>query len=133
MSIDAIGKMKAALPIRIFHGASEDLTPIAQCRDYVVRLRTAGKDAAIYEYPGAYHSFDYAALPPHQPLAGIINWSKCSFVERDGAIVDAATEESAGIGSRCVGWTGTVGHHLDAHRKATDDLGEFFRALFRLS
>jgi dienelactone hydrolase len=46
-------------PIRLFHGIADDLTPIEPCRQYVERLKKAGVDVALAEYPGAYHAYDF--------------------------------------------------------------------------
>jgi dienelactone hydrolase len=48
----------SAAPIRQFHGAADDYTPVAPYRAYFERLRAAGRDALLAEYPSAYHSFD---------------------------------------------------------------------------
>ena len=53
-------------PIRIFHGAADDATVIDRCREYVARLRDAGKDVALFEYAGAKHWFDNADLAGRQ-------------------------------------------------------------------
>ena len=45
-------------PIRIFHGAPDDQNPVARCKAYVERLRSAGHDVQLTEYPNAQHSFD---------------------------------------------------------------------------
>src|SRR5436190_9732346 len=45
-------------PIRIFHGVPDDYNPIATCKSYVERLRTAGRDVTLTEYPNAAHAFD---------------------------------------------------------------------------
>ena len=45
-------------PIRIHHGAADDYVPVAPCRAYVERLRKAGKDVTLIEYPDAHHAFD---------------------------------------------------------------------------
>ena len=45
-------------PIRVFHGTADDANPISASREYVERLRRAGADARLFEYPGAHHSFD---------------------------------------------------------------------------
>jgi dienelactone hydrolase len=54
----------SGVPIRIFHGTADERGPIGPCRAYVERLRRAGKDAALLEYPGAPHSFDAPGAPP---------------------------------------------------------------------
>jgi dienelactone hydrolase len=49
-------------PIREFHGAADDYAPVAPCRAYFERLKRAGKDVVLTEYPGVHHVFDYAML-----------------------------------------------------------------------
>jgi dienelactone hydrolase len=45
-------------PIRLFHGIADDWVSIEPCRRYVARLKAAGADAVLTEYPGAYHAYD---------------------------------------------------------------------------
>ena len=45
-------------PIRIFGGTQDDYNPIALCKAYVERLKPAGRDAQLTEYPTASHAFD---------------------------------------------------------------------------
>ncbi len=45
-------------PIRIFGGAPDDYNPIELCKAYVTRLKAAGHDVELTEYPNAPHSFD---------------------------------------------------------------------------
>ena len=45
-------------PIRLFHGTADDWVSIEPCRDYVTRLRSAGADVVLTEFPGAAHSYD---------------------------------------------------------------------------
>ena len=47
-------------PIRIFHGKADEVTIISRCREYIAKLRNAGKDAGLFEYAGAKHWFDNA-------------------------------------------------------------------------
>ena len=44
-------------PIRIFHGAPDDYNPVASCKAYVARLKEAGRDVALTEYPDSPHGF----------------------------------------------------------------------------
>jgi dienelactone hydrolase len=45
-------------PIRLFHGTADDYVAIGPCRAYVGRLKSAGVDITLTEYPGAHHSYD---------------------------------------------------------------------------
>jgi dienelactone hydrolase len=118
-------------PIRIFHGSADDWTPVAPCRDYVARLRGMGKDIALFEYEGARHSFVYPYVNPVNEITAI-SFAKCSFVERDGYIVDRATGSMAGYRSPCVTQSATVGRDSEARRRAIEDVETFLAALFQM-
>jgi dienelactone hydrolase len=45
-------------PIRQFHGIADDWVTVAPCRPYFERLRAAGRDVKLTEYPDAHHSYD---------------------------------------------------------------------------
>jgi dienelactone hydrolase len=68
-------------PIRIFHGEADNQSLFALCRDYVERLRKAGKNVAIIGYPGAHHSFDNPQVGPLKTDKTTRNFSQCSFDE----------------------------------------------------
>ena len=119
-------------PIRIFHGAADDATIIGRCKEYAARLRNAGSDVVLFEYAGAKHWFDNADLANRQTATGAINFSNCTFLERDNRIIDATTGELAGIKSPCVVSEGSFGYHPDARRQASTDVQNFLRGLFQL-
>lgn len=58
----------AGKPIRLFHGQADDYVSIQACRDYVERLKKAGADVAIEEYPGANHAYDATFLKDKGPV-----------------------------------------------------------------
>jgi dienelactone hydrolase len=76
-------------PIRLFHGVADDYVPVGPCRSYVQRLRKAGKDVQLTEYPGADHLFDNPnfATPMHVPEAQTMRrWvNSRSIGDRSGA------------------------------------------------
>jgi hypothetical protein len=45
-------------PIQLFHGIADDWVAIGPCRDYIARLKSAGADASLTEYPDATHAYD---------------------------------------------------------------------------
>lgn len=118
-------------PIRIFHGAADDWTPIGQCKDYVARLREAGRDAALFEYAGARHAFDDPETPP-LTLATALSPGRCAFVERDGAIVDSTTSREATIDAPCVTRGVSIGYSAEARRQALRDVEAVLREVFQL-
>ena len=48
----------AAAPVRQFHGQADDWVAVGPCRPYFERLRAAGRDVKLTEYPDAHHSYD---------------------------------------------------------------------------
>jgi dienelactone hydrolase len=117
--------------VRIFHGAADDWTPIAPCREYVKRLRNGGKDVAMFEYPGAGHGFDNRLSAEHQALPGVANLSHCIFMERRGRVVDQ-NGRPAGFDSACVMRKASIGYSQHAHQQAITDVHNFLAMLFRL-
>ncbi len=77
-------------PIRLFHGVLDDYVPIGPCRDYISRLKRAGADATLTEYPGAYHAFDNVARKndrePFQ-LVDATTTRNCQLVEGDNGVI----------------------------------------------
>ncbi|MCA9971663.1 MAG: hypothetical protein KC425_15670, partial [Anaerolineales bacterium] len=74
-------------PIRIFHGAAADWTPIGPCQAYVDRLQAAGLHAVLFACPGAHHGFDNPGTAEQQ-LPTALSPRRCTSVEQDGQIVD---------------------------------------------
>jgi dienelactone hydrolase len=120
-------------PIRIFHGVADDWTPIEPCRRHVERVRRAGKDAVLYEYPDAHHSFDSPRLAAVQSWAQAISPRNCAFVERDGKIVDPATGRVPGTESPCFTRGIHIGYNAQAHRQAIEDVRSVLQRVFGLN
>jgi dienelactone hydrolase len=113
-------------PIRIFHGAADDWTLIGPCKAYIERLRQAGKDATLFEYPDAHHTFDNPGAPLRK-LTNLLIPRNCAFVEEDGRIVDATKR-----GFSCWSRGASSGYNADAHRQAIKDVEAVLRPLFDL-
>lgn len=127
-AIQLFDETRVSAPIRIFHGSADDWTPIAPCREYVERLRSAGVDAHLIELPGAFHAFDVPTLPSSLYLPKVQNGARCRTVERaPGAFVDAETGRPAVAGSPCVGLGATVGYHAPSQQAAATAVKEFLR------
>jgi dienelactone hydrolase len=118
-------------PIRIFHGADDDYILIGECRDYVERLRKAGKDITITEYAGAQHVFDNPAFqtPVILPLAQTTR--NCPLLEEipGGRIVNSRTRRLFTYASDpCVERGATVAYNAQAHAAAVKAIKEFLIA-----
>ncbi len=132
--IQLLEEARVGAPIRIFHGAADDWTPIGPCREYVERLRRAGADAELVELPGALHGFDVPSLPGSLYLPAVQNGSACRVVERTpGVFVHAATGSPATTNDPCIGRGATVGYPPQAQRAAIDGVKAFLRQTFALS
>ena len=119
-------------PIRIFQGQADDLIATGRCREYIGRLRKSGKDVALFDYAGAKHSFDNPDLAGRPLMFDVVNSGKCTWVERDGQIVDAETGSPASMKDPCIIAKGTFGYSADAQSQAVADVRIFLSELFRL-
>jgi dienelactone hydrolase len=119
-------------PIRIFHGTADDYTPIEPCDDYIGRLRSAGVDAVIHRYDGAYHAFDNRSLAwaVRHVMPSLPSPRGCEFVERDGAILDTETGSVAGVRSPCVELGVSAAYDAAARDAAERDLIDDLTAAF---
>jgi dienelactone hydrolase len=115
-------------PIRILAGTADDWTAIGPCRDYVERLRRAGRDAELKEYPGALHGFDASYLPATLRRPKAISTAACTLVERPmGEIINADTGQPFAFTDACVRRGPTLGYDPAAHRDARERVKAFLR------
>jgi dienelactone hydrolase len=121
-------------PIRLFHGAADDWLPVEPCRRYVARLRKAGKDVALTEYPGALHAFDAHYLPPRLAVPGVQRGPSCDVEERSpGRLVNVRTGQPFSLDDPCIERGATVGYDPEAHQKALKAVKEMLSAVFKLN
>lgn len=119
-------------PIRIFHGSADDWTPIAQCAAYVDRLRAADQDVVLFAYADALHSFDNGYTTGKNRISEAASPKNCTFVERDGILIDVATGVEASVSSSCVVRGVTVGYQAAAHEQSIRDLEAVLGSAFQL-
>ncbi len=82
-------------PIRIFHGTPDDYNPVASCKRYIERLKAAGRDIQITEYPNAQHGFDNplgAAAPTM--VKGAQTVRACQIAEEPKGVLINASRSS---------------------------------------
>lgn len=113
-------------PIRLFHGQADDWVPIQPCRDYVERLKKAGADVALTEYPGATHAYDAFVIkePIKLPLAQTPR--NCLLAEGEaGQILNSKTNAPFTLNDPCMEKGTTVAYDeaaTTATVKAVKDL-----------
>jgi len=71
-------------PMRLFHGTVDDWAPVEGCRAYVARLKKAGVDISLTEFPGATHAFDRTAARERMVMPQAATFRRCSLVEGEG-------------------------------------------------
>jgi dienelactone hydrolase len=121
-------------PIRIFHGMPDDYNPVAKCKAYVERLRGAGRDVLLTEYPNAPHAFDNPLGPvPPAVVAGGQTVRHCAIREEPaGSLINASTREQFTYKDPCVELNPHVGYDAAATQAAKISVADFLRAVFKL-
>lgn len=122
-------------PIRIFHGTPDDYNPVATCKAYVDRLRQAGHDVQLTEYPNAAHSFDsplVSATPV--PVKNAQTVRRCRIREEaPGQLVNTATGQVFSYKDSCVEFDPRVGYDASATTAARQAVKQLLKTTFRLN
>jgi dienelactone hydrolase len=118
-------------PIRLFHGISDDYVSVVPCRDYVARLKAAGADVTLTEYPDAQHSFDTPTSPLLVEIAKAQSTRNCRLKEgSDGTILNAETGKPYKLGTdACVATGAHVGHNPTATAAAREAVVRFVQSV----
>jgi len=120
-------------PIRLFHGIADDYVPVAPCRAYVERLRKAGKNVTLTEYPDANHAFDNPLLKVG-PAPQAQTTRRCTMTEEPmGTIINAATKQPFTMQDPCVERGPNVGYNAAATAAATQAVKEFLQVTLKLN
>jgi dienelactone hydrolase len=121
-------------PIRLFHGIADDYVPIGPCRDYVERLKHANTNAALTEYPDAYHAYDATALSPPIVLPQATTGRNCTLREGDnGQLLNAKTGAVFTQADPCIERGPHIGYNQAAREATVKAVREFLTATFKLS
>jgi dienelactone hydrolase len=124
----------AERPIRIFHGMPDDYNPVASCNPYIQRLRDAGRDVVLTEYPDSQHGFD----TPLNVGAVIVSTGaqtvrNCRIREAEGGVLlNVSTQQPFSYKDECVQLNPHVGGNAAATQAARVAVGDFVRQAFKL-
>jgi len=123
----------AQAPIRIFHGIADDYNPVASCKAYLARLKSAGRDIELTEYADGQHGFDTPLGPPVVVAKGSQTVRACTIKEGPaGVLVNTATGAPFTYTDACVQLDPHVGRNAAATAAAQAAVGDFVRTLFKL-
>jgi dienelactone hydrolase len=122
------------VPIRLFHRTADDYVPVAPCRAYVERLRGAGRDVQLTEYPDAHHSYDNPLGNKTPTLSkGSQSVRACKLKEEPlGTIINAETGQPFTYQDPCVQTDPHAGYNEAAANATRTAVKEFVRTVFKL-
>ncbi len=122
-------------PIRLFHGSPDDYDPVAPCKAYVERLRGAGHDVQLTEYPNAPHGFDSPLGSPTPTIAESAQTVRHYTIreESTGRLINAATKLPFTYKDACVELNPHVGADTPAAHAATESVKSFLKTVFNLN
>lgn len=124
----------AEKPIRIFHGIPDDYNPVASCKPYIQRLRDAGRDVVLTEYPDAQHGFD----TPLNVGASIVSTGAqtvraCKIREAEGGVlINVSTSQPFSYKDDCVQLNPHVGGNAAATAAAHAAVSDFVRKVLKV-
>ena len=122
-------------PIRIFQGAADDYNPVAPCKAFVARLKAAGHDVELTEYPNVWHAFDNPLGNGKPFIAKKAQTVRDCVIKEgpEGVLIDEATHAPFSYKDACV----KLGPHLGSDAAAAADarmrVRGFLKAIFKLN
>jgi dienelactone hydrolase len=124
----------SAAPIRQFHGAADDYTSAAPCRAYFERLRAAGRDAVLTEYPGAHHSYDNSLGNKTPSISkGAQSLRACKLKEEPlGTIINVESGERFTWKDPCLQTDAHTGYNEQAANATRMAVKDLVRTVFKL-
>jgi dienelactone hydrolase len=132
--VTLIDDTDVSAPIRQFHGAADDYTPVGPCRTYFGRLRAAGRDAVLTDYPDAHHSFDNPLGNKMPRMSkGAQSFRACKLKEEPlGTLINAESGERFSIKDPCMQRDAHTGYNEAAANAARIAVKELIRSVFKL-
>jgi dienelactone hydrolase len=120
-------------PIRIFQGTPDDYNPVAPCKRFVERLRGAGHDVVLTEYPNVWHAFDNplgSAVPV--VVKGAQTVRDCQIAEEPkGVLINLASKQPFSYKDACVEHDPHVNYDAAATQAATSAVKELLKTAFK--
>jgi dienelactone hydrolase len=121
-------------PIRIVQGTVDDYNPVAPCKAYVARLRAAGRDAVLTEYPNAPHAFDNPLAPVPPAVSKESQSVRNCRIKEDaaGTLINTATAQPFSYKDACVALGPHLGYDAEATQAAKQAVTDLLRSTLKL-
>ena len=121
-------------PITIFHGSSDDWTPIAPCQTYLARLQQSAKNVKLVAFPDTSHAFDYPNLPTTPTVVKDAYVPLCTLIEEPlGTMMNTQTKKPFTYGDSCVGTDPHAAYSPSSTRATQDAVKALLREVFKLN
>jgi dienelactone hydrolase len=124
----------SSAPIRQFHGIADDWVTVAPCRPYFERLRAAGRDVKLTEYPDAHHGYDNP-LGSKTPIVSKDAQSTrdCVLKEEPGGIImNAKSGQPFSYKDPCVVLDPHTGYNEAAAVATRGEVASLLKTVFKL-
>jgi acetyl esterase/lipase len=106
---------------------------IEPCRAYTERLKKAGADVALAEYPDAHHAYDVFTITQPITFPQAQTTRRCWLEEgQNGQILNSKTGKPYDLNDPCVEKGPQVAYNAAAHQATVRAVKEFLVATFRL-
>jgi dienelactone hydrolase len=124
----------SAAPLRQFHGIADDWVTVAPCRPYFERLRVAGRDVKLTEYPDAHHSYDNPLGSRTPAVAkGAQTTRDCLLAEQPrGIIINVKSGQPFSYEDSCVVLDPHTGYNEAAAVATRNEVAALLKTLFKL-
>ena len=122
-------------PIRIFHGTPDDYNPVSSCKAYLERLKPAGVDIVLTEYPDSPHGFDAGLLGGDTTTvsANAQTARNCHLKEGEGGVLmNADTQAPFSYRDACIELNPHVGGNPATAAQARKAVSDFLQGLLKL-
>lgn len=118
------------VPMRFFHGTTDDYVNVGPCREFVQELKQRGVDVALTEFPDTEHGYDNALSQKRVAVPMAQSTRNCKFVEEStGIIVNTNSRKPFSYADPCVAIGAHIGHNPDSTKKTVLSVMEFLKGL----
>lgn len=120
-------------PIQMHHGKTDDYNPLASCKTYVEKLKTANQNVQLFEYDFGPHAFDSPmGTNPPSVSKDAQTVRNCRIIEKvKGLLLNADTDKEFKYSDSCVQLNPHVGRDELATQAAADTVDKFLSTILK--